>query len=117
MRTKLDTIRFAMYTAIFALANYSVAYAGWVDSVKGWFGDQLVAIIAVLIAGLTAKILGERNERVARTMMESGEAITQMGKALLTQDQEEAKKVVDEIKDVFDPAKVTPGRYKAPTSN
>ncbi len=111
---------------IFTMAAVvSPAWAGVWGDIQGKLVEiltnQLLNVLEFVFATLGVPALywlhnknAKRYDTVARTLKESGEAVSQMGNAMISQDKEDLKKVAKEVKDVFDIGKQTPERFVEP---
>lgn len=100
---------------VVALPAHALSCKGMLATIGGYLyqGIELVigAVLVALFGFIQAKIGEKRYTRIANTMVEIGEATSQLGKAMLTGDKADAKQIIAEIRDVADVGANTPSRY------
>lgn len=123
--------KYFLLAFVFGLFACGIAEAGTWDKIKGFFNDQNLGAIAVLITlvlGYVQKKLGTAYDKTATTLKETGKAIKTLGDGVerlggaiqdgkietseLQNGIEIVKQVKSDIGDVVDVAKETPVKYK-----
>ena len=101
MKAQLWTV---IFMAILLTMFFSIpAYAGVLDTVKGWISGEMVALALSTVLTVLGGLLGLGYRKVSRTLKETGEFMTTLGDALedkrLTR--EEMTAIIKEGKEVF----------------
>lgn len=123
--------KYFLLAIVFGLFACGYAEAGTWDKIKGFFNDQIIGVIAVLLTLITSyaqKKLGKAYDKTSTTLKETGKAIKHLGDGVerlggaiqdgkietaeLQNGIEIVKQVKSDIGDVVDVAKETPVKYK-----